>query len=782
MKDAILLSLAAQALAADTRITFNVESGTPVELVGTAGALKLTGCAAGDRDLCADDMASASALAALEAKIDRLSKLYCHGQAPVGAEYDEAGSVVLPAEEFSAAKTCTYSCLHPLAPTANNTACTRPPSTRLSEGDWEIFGVSKNPKDWKVDNVGTLGTYTHTHDADNWSEDVRPVLEEYAASGVTDILVRIYDPVDPSKMDVQQSVKLSEFLSGLKHVVAPGVSASHCSGPGANAPPCKSVSINSYNQKVVLGTFEQDTKTFSVGTTFEGNPGQSGWIFRTLNGPDYVKSYCDEAGATSFFGTGQTGAINFMTGSGGYVHSTLCSTGLGVYDTNSYPAYNKNSDEGRRAAIAFKLPAASQVPSLPASLSSDWLTCGVAKNPVMWRENHVGMLGTHESTFDADNWSRDCSALVNNEASTCTVTTHTVPRDANGGQIQDSSESGDSFCRFKHGASAVMLSNVRAYGSVATGTDPCGVMHTGSGVCRRTVDTRHSYSSVTCRACTTNKDVEVRIYDPTTAANMDVTFTTPAVDFSNGLSHDGSSYTSSATCDNAVPVGSDCESINLAAQGLASRTVALNNGATFADFQSTKAFSVSNQNIQLTSPRLLIKDSYTLAYCDGGSTTPKYNGRNNKNALNFFTGGPSYSHATLCSTGLGMYGPSQCTTGSSYNCWRGTNTVSDGPSSVSDVAQRAAVDMKVKTCTFGSYEDPRAAGNMIWDDNGGANSYCASRLGAGAVKIAWDRCSGCSSGTVCSVTGACSTDGTCACTSTVSTMHAVNSIVCKRCV
>ena len=61
MKDAILLSLAAQALAADTRITFNVESGTPVELVGTAGALKLTGCAAGDRDLCADDMASASA-------------------------------------------------------------------------------------------------------------------------------------------------------------------------------------------------------------------------------------------------------------------------------------------------------------------------------------------------------------------------------------------------------------------------------------------------------------------------------------------------------------------------------------------------------------------------------------------------------------------------------------------------------------------------------------------------------------------------------------------------
>ena len=80
----------------------------------------------------------------------------------------------------------------------------------------------------------------------------------------------------------------------------------------------------------------------------------------------------------------------------------------------------------------------------------------------------------------------------------------------------------------------------------------------------------------------------------------------------------------------------------------------------------------------------------------------RYTGANTATAFNFMSGSGGAVHATLCSTGLGMYGPSKCTTDSGLNCYTNGNSCSTVSSSTSmpgscihDAGQRAAMSLKL---------------------------------------------------------------------------------------
>ena len=111
------------------------------------------------------------------------------------------------------------------------------------------------------------------------------------------------------------------------------------------------------------------------------------------------------------------------------------------------------------------------------------------------------------------------------------------------------------------------------------------------------------------------------------------------------------------------------------------------------DFMSHKSWAVGT-SVSMSQPRFLTKPSYIQSYCNGGSGVAKFAGLNLNTAFNFMVGGGGHIHASLCSTGLGMYGASQCTTGSSYSCYIGGST-SCGTNCLSDAGQRAAVSMKL---------------------------------------------------------------------------------------
>ena len=53
-------------------------------------------------------------------------------------------------------------------------------------------------------------------------------------------------------------------------------------------------------------------------------------VARVLTMPSYVQDYCNGGAAYRYTGANTATAFNFISGSGGAVHATLCSTGLGM--------------------------------------------------------------------------------------------------------------------------------------------------------------------------------------------------------------------------------------------------------------------------------------------------------------------------------------------------------------------------------------------------------------------------------------------------------------------
>jgi len=167
------------------------------------------------------------------------------------------------------------------------------------------------------------------------------------------------------------------------------------------------------------------------------------------------------------------------------------------------------------------------------------------------------------------------------------------------------------------------------------------------------------------------KKIVMRIYDPVDSGHMDFSYTLSASEWYDAFQN---------------PV-EDPESVTITAH---------NKPTNLGGFLSHKAWSVGHTaDENNVAHRVLTKLDYVRQYCDGGSTTPKYSGKNTKTTFNFIVGGGGTAHASLCSNGLGMYGESQCTTGTRYNCYIGGKVCNDRDGCRTDAAQRAAVSIKL---------------------------------------------------------------------------------------
>lgn len=249
------------------------------------------------------------------------------------------------------------------------------------------------------------------------------------------------------------------------------------------------------------------------------------------------------------------------------------------------------------------LPAAPPPPRPPPVLTTaQYEPCGVASNPTSWLVNNVGMLGTHMTHYDDDNWSVDCRVSV--------------------------------------------LNAITAAASAGSSSP---------------------------------LQISMRLFDPVDSSHMDLEYTFAAQEW----------YDAFQTPD---------ASINEAT--LPSGSVVLPSSAS-AGFLSHKAYAVGTA---LNPPvaRILSRPSYIQSYCNGGAAA-RYSGTGSTSAFNFLVGGGGQVHATICSTGLGMYGPSACTSGyTTHPCYLGSSTVCNAVSSTtatstcfSDAAQRAAISLKL---------------------------------------------------------------------------------------
>ena len=229
---------------------------------------------------------------------------------------------------------------------------------------------------------------------------------------------------------------------------------------------------------------------------------------------------------------------------------------------------------------------------VPTLSASKFTVCGVATNPTVWQEDHVGMLGTYASRKDSDNWSLDCRLSV-----------------------------------------------------------------------KKAIDAGA-------------ENIVMRVYDPVDSNHMDFSWTLKASEWYAAYQH-------------LIPDKDYGESVTLEM---------ITKPAGAGNFVNHKIWSVGTvaeqEDIQL---RVLAKLSYIQHYCNGAASNYKYSGIGTKSALSFITGNGQKVHATLCSTGLGVYGPSQCTTGSNYNCYIGGKKCTDPNKGkcTNDAAQRAAVSIKL---------------------------------------------------------------------------------------
>lgn len=224
----------------------------------------------------------------------------------------------------------------------------------LSASEFTVCGVAANPTVWQENHVGMLGTYASRMNNENWSQDCRLAVKKAMDAGATNIVVRIYDPVDSNHMDFSWTVPASAWYAAYQH---------------PDKVEGQSVQLQTITKPDSVGNFLSH-KLWSVGTSAEENHIYS----RVLTKPSYIQHYCNGAASTyKYSGIGTQSALNFITGDGSVVHATLCSTGLGVYGPSrcttgsSYPCYlggsqcddpakgECTSDKAQRAAIAIKL-------------------------------------------------------------------------------------------------------------------------------------------------------------------------------------------------------------------------------------------------------------------------------------------------------------------------------------------------------------------------------------------------------------------------------------------
>ena len=187
--------------------------------------------------------------------------------------------------------------------------------------------------------------------------------------------------------------------------------------------------------------------------------------------------------------------------------------------------------------------------------------------------------------------------------------------------------------------------------------------------------------SVDCRVAVKNAieagatSIVMRIYDPVDSNHMDFSYTLSARAWYDAFQNPADDPSNSA--------------VSLTASS---------KPTSFGGFFSHKIWSVgSSATTGNIYSRVLTEQKYVQQYCNGGATTYKYAGIGTKTAFNFIVGGGGTAHAALCSTGLGVYGNSMCTTGKQYNCYIGGNTCNDSGERAcrSDAAQRAAVAIKL---------------------------------------------------------------------------------------
>lgn len=184
------------------------------------------------------------------------------------------------------------------------------------------------------------------------------------------------------------------------------------------------------------------------------------------------------------------------------------------------------------------------------------------------------------------------------------------------------------------------------------------------------VDCRTSLSAALA-AGTTN--VAMRLYDPVDTTMLDMTFTFGAQALYDVLQNPDTNVDAVSLLDDLV-----------------------GSVPSVGSFASHKSYSVGTNSGHGVRPTVLTKPSYIYSYCNGGSSTVKYAGTSLSTAFNFITGGGGWLHATLCSTGLGMYGPAVCTTGGGWPCYIGSASCTSGASAcLSDAGQRAAVALKL---------------------------------------------------------------------------------------
>ena len=233
----------------------------------------------------------------------------------------------------------------------------KPEPPVLSSDTWEVFGMSKTPLKWQVNDTGPLGTFAHTHDTDNWSYDIIPSLQKYLTMPTAEqprLRVRIFDPVDPAKMDAQYTLNMTQFVNSLRHNGDKYKDTKGCPGSVAVGTDCERMILGGqfgdtfYGSVRPANVFSADAKTHKYGP-------KKKFLFHTLTKTAYSSRYCDDGSSRN--------AFNFIVGGTDTVCATLCTTGLGVYTNSDTPKHA--SDAGRRAAIAFKL-------------DSDKLTCSGA--------------------------------------------------------------------------------------------------------------------------------------------------------------------------------------------------------------------------------------------------------------------------------------------------------------------------------------------------------------------------------------------------------------------
>ena len=187
-------------------------------------------------------------------------------------------------------------------------------------GAWTVVARSTSPSTWTNTDSHALGLYEQWNDEENFSHDMRPLLENPAPGAWAEI--RIYDHVNPEALDIIYRFDRTAFVA---------VDLDSDSEQATEVPFVLEKAL-----------FDRAAKTYSVGDTRR-------FVFRIGQADSYADQYCNEGGTRSF--------INFSTGDENFVHATVCSHGLGVYQDAANPPVYNDDDAGRRISVAVRFQA-----------------------------------------------------------------------------------------------------------------------------------------------------------------------------------------------------------------------------------------------------------------------------------------------------------------------------------------------------------------------------------------------------------------------------------------